>query len=88
VPVALNDMNPLNVTLDAEHAEKLARLAKRTHTQEGTLARSLLSHALDEVDPDPRNAADLLDGIPGAYERALLGREQAKAGKTIPLDDV
>jgi hypothetical protein len=78
----------LNVTLDAQYAEKLSRLAERTHTQEGTLARSLLSHALDEADPDPRHAADLLDGIPGAYERALLGREQAKAGTTIPLDDL
>ena len=39
----------LNVTLDAQYAEKLSRLAERTHTQEGTLARSLLSQALDEV---------------------------------------
>ena len=78
----------LNVTLDAQYAEKLSRLAERTHAQEGTLARSLLSHALDEADPDPRHVADLLDGIPGAYERALLGREQAKAGQTIPLDDL
>ena len=78
----------LNVTLDAQYAAKLSRLAERTHTQEGTLARSLLSHALDEADPDPRHVADLLDGIPGAYERALLGREQAKVGKTIPLDDL
>jgi len=78
----------LNVTLDAQYAEKLSRLAERTHTQEGTLARSLLSHALDEADPDPRHVADLLDGIPGAYERALLGREQAKAGATVPLDDL
>jgi hypothetical protein len=80
--------NRLNVTLDTEYAEKLARLAKRTHTQEGTLARSLLSHALDEADPDPRHVGDLLDGIPGAYERALLGREQAKSGKTISLNDL
>ncbi len=78
----------LNITLDAEYAEKLSRLAERMHTQEGTLARSLLSHALDEADPDPRHAADLLDGIHGAYERALLGREQAKAGTTVPLDDL
>jgi hypothetical protein len=78
----------LNVTLDPQYAEKLSRLAERTHTQEGTLARSLLSHALDEADPDPRHAADVLDGIPGAYERALLGREQARAGTTIPLDDL
>ena len=78
----------LNVTLDAQYAEKLARLAERTHTREGTLARSLLSQALDEADPDPRHTADLLDGIPGAYERALLGRDQAKAGQTVPLDDL
>lgn len=80
--------NRLNVTLDSEYAEKLSRLAKRTHTQEGTLARSLLSHALDEADPGPRHVGDLLDGISGAYERALLGRDQARSGKTIPLDDL
>ena len=74
--------------VDAQYAEKLSRLAERTHTQEGTLARSLLSHALDEADPDPRHVADLLDGIPGAYERALLGRDQARAGTTTPLDDL
>ena len=78
----------LNVTLDAEYAAKLSRLAQRTHTQEGTLARSLLSQALDEADPDPRNVVDLLDGIHGAYERALLGREQGRIGKTIPLEDL
>jgi hypothetical protein len=78
----------LNVTLDAEYAAKLSRLAERTHTQEGTLARSLLSQALDEADPDPRDVVDLLDGIPGAYERALLGREQARAGKAIPLENL
>ena len=78
----------LNVTLDAEHAAKLARLAERTHTQEGTLARSLLSHALDEADPDPRHVADLLDSIPNAWERAAIGHEQALAGRTIPLREL
>jgi len=78
----------LNVTLDAEHAAKLARLAERTHTQEGTLARSLLSHALDEADPDPRHVADLLDSIPHAWERAVIGHEQALAGRTIPLREL
>jgi hypothetical protein len=79
--------NRLNVALDDQYAEKLSRLAERAHIQEGTPARSLLSQAPDEADPDPRRAADLLDGIPGACERVLLGREQATAGKTIPLDD-
>jgi hypothetical protein len=78
----------LNVTLDAEYAVKLARLAERTHTQEGTLARSLLSHAIDEADVDARHMVELLDGVPGAYERAQLGLEQARSGQTISLDDL
>jgi hypothetical protein len=42
----------LNVTLDEEHAMKLSRLAERTQMQEGTLARSLLSRAIDQADVD------------------------------------
>jgi hypothetical protein len=76
----------LNVTLDSEHAAKLSMLAERTHVQEGTLARSLLSSALDEADPDPRTVTALLEGIPGAVEEARLGLKQAKEGKTVPLD--
>jgi hypothetical protein len=80
--------NRLNVTLDPERAAKLALLAERTRTQEGTLARSLLSHAIDEADVDPRHVVDLLDGIPGAFERAQLGLDQARSGKTIDLDEL
>jgi hypothetical protein len=80
--------NRVNVTLDQEHALKLRRLAERTNTNEGTLARSLLSAALDEADPDPRHVADLLDGIPGAFERAQLGLEQARAGLGTPLEEL
>jgi hypothetical protein len=78
----------LNVTLDSEHAARLARLAERMHVQEGTLARSLLSTAIEEADPDARSITALLDGIPGAYEDARLGLEQAREGKTIPLDEL
>jgi hypothetical protein len=80
--------NRLNVTLDSEHSALLARLAERTHVQEGTLARSLLSIAIEEADPDPSNIVALLDGIPGAYEQAQLGLKQAKEGRTIPLDEL
>jgi predicted transcriptional regulator len=80
--------NRLNVTLDDEYAEKLRRLAERTHVQEGTLARSLLSSALDEADPDSRHVAALLDGIDGAYERAQAGLEDARAGRTRLLDEL
>jgi hypothetical protein len=75
----------LNVTLTAEHGEKLARLARRTHVREGTLASSLLSHALDEVDPDPGHIVALLDRIPGAWERIDAGIADARAGRTVPL---
>ncbi len=78
----------LNVTLDSEHAARLARLADRTRVQEGTLARSLLSIAIDEADPDARNIVAVLDGIPGAYERAHLGLERGRAGEGIALDDL
>jgi hypothetical protein len=76
----------LNVTLDEESATKLSRLAERTHVQEGTLARSLLSRAIDEADVDPRHVVDLLDGIEGAFQRAAAGLDDARAGRTIPLD--
>jgi len=80
--------NRLNVTLDPERAAKLALLAQRTHTQEGTLARSLLSQAIDEADVDARHVVDLLDGISGAFERAQLGLEQGRLGKTTGLDEL
>ena len=85
-PWNFKPMERLNITLDDEQAEKLGRLARRLHVQPGTVARSLLSSAIDEADPDPRNVVELLDGIPGAYERAQLGLGQAHAGDTVPLD--
>ncbi len=84
----LGGVNRINVTLDDEYAAKLAALAERTHVQEGTLARSLLSTALDAADPHPEHIAALLDGIPGGWERTQRAREQARRGETIPLDEL
>jgi hypothetical protein len=78
----------LNVTLDGEHAAKLSRLAERTHVQEGTLARALLSMAIEDAEPDARNVVALLDGIDGAYERAVMGLARAQAGESIPLAEL
>ena len=78
--------NRINVSLDDEHAERLSQLADRLHVQEGTVARSLLSQALDEVEPDPRQLADLLDRIPGARDRIAAGLADLDAGRVIPLD--
>ena len=78
----------VNVILDCEHASKLRRLAERTHTNPGTIARSLLSAALDEADPDARNVTALLDAIDGALEDAALGLEQARRGEGVRLEDL
>jgi hypothetical protein len=76
----------INVTLDDEHAHKLASLAERTHIQEGTLARSLLSTALDDAGPDAARITEVLDAIPGAWERTQEGLAQAARGEGTPLD--
>lgn len=82
------DTRRINVSLEAEHAEKLSRLAARVHVAEGTLARSLLATAIDEADPDSANVVALLDGIPGALGRAQEGLQQAEERITIPLTDL
>jgi predicted transcriptional regulator len=81
-------MERLNITLDDEQAEKLARLAERMYLQPGTVARSLLSAAIDETDPDADNVVELLDGISGAHRRAQLGLRQATSGDTVSLDEL
>jgi hypothetical protein len=78
----------VNVTLDPEHDAKLTQLAERAHLEKGTLARSLLLQAIDDADPEPRNIVALLDGIPGAYERAMENLASARLGETIPLDQL
>ena len=77
----------VNIVLDEERAVKLRRLSERTHTNPGTLARSLLSTALDEADPDPRSVTDLLDRIPGAWEDVMAGQEDIRSGRYIRLED-
>lgn len=78
----------LNVTLDATQAARLSAMAKRAHMQDGTLARSLLSRAIDLAEPDGEAITQMLNGIDGALESALEGRRQAAAGEAIPLEDI
>jgi hypothetical protein len=77
-----------NVQLDERHASKLHALAERTHVKPGTLARSLLITAIEEAAPSPSSIVELLDSIPGAFERAQQGLRETQAGKGIPLSEL
>jgi len=64
----------LNVTLDGEHAAKLARLAEGSHVQ--------------DADINARTVVEILDGIPGAFDRARRGLEEARSGKIVALEEL
>jgi hypothetical protein len=78
----------LNVTIDGPRAAKLARLAERAHVADGTLARSLLSAAIDEADPDASVITDILEGIPGLTERLAEAEREVEAGLVTDLRDL
>lgn len=78
----------LNVSLDRGRAEKLARLADRAHVQDGTLARSLLSAAIDDADPDSATVTEILEGIPGLRKRLQASEAQVEAGELVDLDEL
>lgn len=80
-----DDSVRLNVTLPPEYGEKLARIAARTHVREGTIASSLLCRGIDDADLDAEHVVDLLDRIPGAWDRIQTGIDDALAGRTTPF---
>jgi hypothetical protein len=82
-----DDRIRLNVTLAAAQAEKLSRIAQRTRVPEDTLASSLLSHAIEEADPDAANILAVFDCTPGAWQRIEIGLADARAGRTVPFGE-
>jgi predicted transcriptional regulator len=86
--VAGEQSKRINVVLDEEHAAKLQDMAARMYVQPGTIARSLLSTAIDQVDPDAATITAILDAIPGAWDRTQEGLADARAGRVVPLDQL
>ena len=78
----------INVVLDEEHAARLNEMAARMYVQPGTIARSLLSTAIDQVDTEATAITAILDAIPGAWERTQDGLADIKAGRVVPLDQL
>jgi hypothetical protein len=77
-----------NIQLDEEYSARLEALAARSHIQAGTLARALLSSAIDQADPNAETITQILDAIPGAFERHQQGRADAREGRTMPLAEL
>ena len=79
----------LNVQLDDEHAAKFHAVAERFYVQPGTLARSLLSTALDQGESRCPPCQDRRLATPGAPEpTAREGLAEARAGRFLPLDEL
>ncbi len=71
----------ISVRLDGEHARKLAELAAERHVEEVELAGEVLAGALDDFGMDGARMTEILDSIPGAWERTQEGLEQARRGE-------
>ncbi len=82
------DQTRINVILEPEYAEKLAALAEHAHAHPETLAQLLLSQAIDDAEFDGPSIAEVLDRIPGAFDRSETGIREIRAGKGIPLHDL
>ena len=78
----------VSVVLDTEHTEKLRRLAERAHVAPGTLARALLTTAIEDADPSPQSVTASLDGIEGAFEAVENGLAEVANGEVVSLEDL
>ena len=78
----------INVVLDDEHAARLNEMAARMYVQPGTIARSLLSTAIDQVDTEATTITAILEAIPGAWERTQEGLADLKANRVVALDQL
>lgn len=80
--------HPLRVVLDDDQNAQLTRMAERIAVDRDALAGSLLASVLDGAEADGGELSRVLDSIPGAWERAELGRAQGTTGETTPLNQL
>lgn len=78
----------LTIDIEDDDGAELDRLAQGQRTDAEVFARSLLTQFLRAQRYSSRTATELLDGIPGAFDAAQLGREQGRRGETIPLAEL
>lgn len=54
----------------------------------GREAVGRIAALVGEADPDGVRVTEILDGIPGAWERAQVSIKQARRGETVPLSEL
>ena len=83
-------MKRLNLSIEDNQFATLSRLANELHLNEGTVAKSLLAQAIDQVArrESPADISRLLYSIPGFEERLALAEEQYARGEAVPLDQL
>jgi predicted transcriptional regulator len=78
----------VSINLAPEHAAKLSSIAGRPGKDEGAVASELLARELERIDSDPDQIRALLGRIPGAWDRIETGIADARAGRTISLENL
>jgi hypothetical protein len=81
-------MGRISVTIDEEHRQRLGALAAERQVDPDVIAGEMLTEALDRLDADGARYTEILDSIPGSWERAQEAMKQAERGETIPLSDL
>ena len=81
-------MGQISVTIDDEHARRLAELAAQRAVGADVMAGEMITEALDDFELDGARYTEILDAIPGSRERAREAMQQAERGETIPLSDL
>ena len=72
----------IHLTLAPEYAELLVQMAQAEQATVEAVAGRLLRFSLDQTRFKPGEVAELLDSIPGFYERYQESLAQARAGRT------
>ena len=76
------------IDLDDHEQAVLVRVAGGDPGDAQALARAVIADFLRGHEDDPQELADILDRIPGAWERAQEGNAQIDAGQGIPLAEL
>lgn len=78
----------ITLQIDSAHRVMLERLAGSSNSSSEAAAEELLHSAIEAAAVGADRATDLLDSIPGAWERTQRAHEQYERGEAVPLSEL